>query len=168
MSLFAAILLVPCTGAAQSPAQETSGGSLLIVPSVGFGYLIDGGDLESAGMSVLLEVGSSGADYRWQAFAAIRGIGVGCSAAVEASHGSSEDCGPGGESFGAEVVRQFGRAGVGAGIGMLHREAGWSVQPHGKLTVWPGRFQVQLRLELSDGLDEIHAPMLVGLRLPVG
>ena len=85
-------------------AQEASGTSLTVTPSVGMGVIPDNGELASGGMTTFLEIDLSRARWRWSVFAAVRGIGVGC----------SDGCDSGGQGFGlgisysAQLVPQNG------------------------------------------------------------
>ena len=154
------LILLSCLGhlSESLSAQEAVAPSPTITPSVGMGGILDNGDLESGGMSVLLEIDLSQSRLRWSLFGEVRGIGVGC----------ADGCDLSGQTIGAGVSYLLGRVGVGGGVGFLHRSAGWNLQPHGQLSVALGVFRTQLRLEASEGTGGMHVPLLFGLQLPVG
>ena len=109
-------------------------------------------------MSTLLEVDVSRARWRWSVFAAVRGIGAGC----------SDGCDLGGQSVGAGVSYLLGAVAVGGGLGGLHRSVGWHLQPHGQLSFERGAFRAQVRVQVPDVGDGVHIPLLFGLRIPIG
>ena len=139
-------------------AQEASGTSLTVTPSVGMGVIPDNGELAFGGMTTFLEIDLSRARWRWSVFAAVRGIGVGC----------SDGCEFGGQAVGVGIAYLLGGVAVGGGLGGLHRSAEWHVQPHGQLSFEQGVFRAQLRIEIPEGIEGVHVPMLVGFRIPVG
>ena len=138
-------------------AQEASGASLTVTPSLGFGVIPENGGLSSEGLTTLLEIDLSRARWRWSVFAAVRGIGVAC----------SDGCESGGQAFGLGLSFLLGGVAVGGGLGGLHRSAKWHVQPHGQLSFAKGVVRLQLRVEVPEGTDGVHVPMLVGLRIPI-
>jgi len=139
-------------------AQEAAGTSLTVTPSLGMGVLVDSGDLESGGMSALLEIDLAHARVRWSVFASARGIGAWC----------SNGCDRSGQTFGAGLSYLIGRVGVGGGVGLLRRSGRWHVHPHGQVSVALSVFRAQLRVEDSEGTEGLHVPILLGLQLPVG
>ncbi len=139
-------------------AQEAAGPSPTVTPSLGMGVIVDDGELESGGLSALLEIDLTHARVRWSVFAAVRGIGVAC----------ADGCNLSGQTFGAGFSYLFGRVGVGGGAGLLHRSGRWHLHPHGQLSVELGVFRAQLRVEDSEGTEGVHFPILLGLKLPVG
>ena len=139
-------------------AQRSVGASLTITPSVGMAVIGDNGHLASGGMSAIVEIDLQGTSLRWGVSAAVRGIGIWC----------SDGCDLGGHAVGAGISYLLGAIGVGGGVGLLHRSAGWLVQPHGQLSLVRGRLRLQLRLEVPEGVDRVHILLLFGLQVPVG
>lgn len=151
------LILLGVSSSGSVRAQEASGVSMTITPSVGMAVILGDGDLWSGGMTTLLEIDLTRLRWRWSLFAAASGIGVGC----------SDGCELGGESVGGGISYRFGGFAVGGGLGGLHRSTGWHVQPHGLLSFDRGVFRAQLRVELPERTDGAHAPILVGFRIPV-
>ena len=139
-------------------AQGAASTSPTVTASVGMGVIVDSGDLESGGMSALLEIDLSHARVRWSVFASVRGIGGAC----------ANGCDLSGQTFGAGLSYLIGRVGVGGGVGLLHRSERWHIHPHGQLSVRLGVFRAQVRVEDSEGTQGVHVPILLGLQLPVG
>lgn len=138
-------------------AQESPGASLTITPSLGFAAIGDNGHLASGGMTATVEMGLKRPPFQWSVYLATRGIGIGC----------SDGCDLGGQSIGVGVSYLWGAVGLGGGMGLLHRSAGWLVQPHGQLSMNRGILRLQLRAEVPEGLDDVHLPLLLGIQIPV-
>ena len=154
--LLLVVCLVPNSGALH--AQEAPGTSLTVTPYVGMAVIPDNGHLASGGMTTLLEIEVNHASWRWSVFGEARGIGVSC----------SDGCDMGGQAVGIGISRIVGTVAVGGGLGGLHRSSGWHVQPHGQLSFSKGVFRAQLRVEVPNGTDGTHFPLLAGLGIPVG
>lgn len=153
------ILLVAFgVGAETLRAQESAGASVTVTPSIGLAAMTRNGSLESGGMSAYLEVDVHDASLLWSAYAGQRGIGVGC----------SDGCELGGQSIGLGVSYVLGNLRAGGGLGLLRRRSGWHVQPYGQLSVVHGMLRIQLRLEVPQGVNGVHVPLLFGLQLPIG
>ena len=146
------------TGAGALRAQEPVGVALEVTPSVGMAAITRNGNLESGGMSALMEIDLRSASLSWSAYASTRGIGAGC----------SNGCDLGGKAFGVGTSYLFGSIGVGGGVGLLRRSAEWHVQPHGRLSVVRGALRFQVRLEAPEGVGGVHVPVLFGWRIPIG
>jgi hypothetical protein len=131
---------------------------LTVTPSLGMAVIFENGGIASGGMSALLEVDLSRAWLRWGAFAAVRGIGVGC----------ANGCDLGGRAIGLGVSVVLRGVGVGGGVGLLNRSEAWHVQPHGQLSVGRRRLRAQVRIEIPEDTDGVHVPFLLGFRIPVG
>ena len=157
-ALLLALVAASGTGASVAHAQERSGRALTFVPSVGFAAIADNGHVASGGMPAVAEMEIRSGRAALTAYAATRGIGVSC----------SDGCDRGGQSLGAYLSLAAGPLGLGAGIGALHRSAGWRAQPHGRVWWDRGLVRLQVRVEVPDGWDDVHVPLLVGLRMPVG
>jgi hypothetical protein len=138
-------------------AQVPPGASLTITPSLGFAAIGDNGHLASGGMIAMVEMDLNRPPFRWSTYLATRGVGIGC----------SDGCDLGGQSIGVGVSYVLGPVGLGGGMGLLHRSAGWLVQPHGQISASRGILRLQLRVEVPEGLDDIHVPLLLGLQIPV-
>lgn len=158
LALLAAVGSLP----ASLRAQE-AGWSRATTPSVGFGYVLEDGSLESGSLSFLAEFDWESTAYRLGAFGAVR---AGAASCADGIGGSCRDLT--GESLGVSGSRLVGDLGFGVGIGLVHREfSGWRVQPHAALSVSPGVLRVQLRVEFPEGTDDIHLPLLMGIRIPL-
>lgn len=157
---FVLLALVVCFGPRSGSlrAQESVGVSLTVTPSVGMAVITRNGNLESGGMTAIVEIDLHSAPLRWSVYAAVRGIGVGC----------SDGCDLGGRAVGGGISYLLGRIGVGGGVGLLRRSAEWHLQPHGQLSVVSGVLRVQLRLEVPESVGGVHIPLLFGLQVPVG
>lgn len=152
-------LLVPFgLGPGTLRAQESAGATLTVTPSIGMAAITRHGNLESGGMSAFLEVDLHSASLLWSAYAGQRGIGVDC----------SDGCELGGQSIGVGVSYILGSVRAGGGGGLLRRANEWHVQPYGQLSVVIGVVRLQVRLEVPQGVDGVHVPLLFGLQLPVG
>lgn len=141
--------LIPAMGYAQVTPPRT----WTVVPLLGFGAVLDNGNLESAGMESALDIEYGGTRWRWSGYSSLRGLGVGCSHA----------CFDGGPAVTIGVSRSLNALWIGGGVGGMRQLGAWHVLPYGRLSLEAAPFRLDVRLELPPGTGQgIYVPLLIG------
>ena len=152
--LAASIAMTPNSAAAQEERTDT----WAIVPSMGFGMVRVGESRNSAGMELAVDVEYGGAAWRADAFASLRGLGVGC----------SHSCFDGGPALAAGVSRSLGRVRLGGGMGTMNQLGDWFLLPYGRISVNAAALRFNLRVEFPQDDSGVYFPLLIGIPLPRG
>lgn len=137
-------------------AQTEASPAWAIVPFVGFGAVVENGDVESAGMEAALDIEYGGTRWRLNGYSSLRGLGVSCSHA----------CFDGGLALAVGASRWLGAVWIGGGIGAMKQLGEWQLLPYGRLSLDSTPIRFDVRVELPQGSGQgVYIPILVGFPL---
>lgn len=128
-----------------------------LVPELGFGATRVNGGWNSAGLEAAVDLEYGGTNWRGNAVASLKGVGVGCSHA----------CFEGGPAVAVGVSRSLGAFWVGGGAGVMRQFGTWRPYPYGRIFIDATPFRLELRAEFPQHTGSgVYIPVLVGMPIP--